>query len=198
MLPNDILAKTAPPKAALGAVGSLLPSRMGAALGRPLFDFPGLPAVFLQDDPGQFRLTLWSVADMANPTMFRKDRWDRPCVLWKGHDSSIAALIFDCDACSGECVGLDPPYLLPVIQRDKVPQDMALLLSSDGDAVSLDPIRLVRVVRPDGMGAGPPQERLPLLDAPCPDGPAHPIEDAVLPVGLQNGFCQFRRVIHKV
>ena len=93
---------------------------------------------------------------MANPTMFRKDRWDRPCVLWKGHDGGIAALIFDCDACSGERVGLDPPHLLPVIQRDKVSQDMALLLACDGDAVSLDPIRLVRVVRPDGMGAGPP------------------------------------------
>ena len=119
-------------------------------------------------------------------------------MLREGHGDGVAAFILDDNTGGGERMGLYPPYLRRIVQRNDLPCDMPVFLAGDGDAVRLDPFRCFRIVRPDGVGAGAPQEYLPFLHTPGSGGAAHPVEGAILYTGLPDGFGQGGCVVHKV
>src|SRR5699024_7389600 len=95
--------------------GELLSPRMGAALCRGLFYFPSLPAVFLHNNTGQFRLIFWCVADAADAAVSRQNGGNLVWILLVGDCDGVTALILDGHSRGNQGVSLHTPHLLPVV-----------------------------------------------------------------------------------
>ena len=136
----------------------------------------------------QCRLILHLKAHRLDASVLRPNDWKIPWVVRKGDRDGKTAFIAQRHQCGRDRVSQNTPHLFTVVQRMHRPDHDSTLFPYNIHTVCYDPLRFIRIMRPDVMCAAATDKCFAFQNAPCSAWPAHPEKAAFLRC---SGLCHF-------